>query len=371
MRTFKQLTFRDRKMISVFRDQGLSLAEIARRIGKHRSTISRELWRNASSISSVDDRVFWTGVSNLWGREESRAYGKYLERFQNPTDLANWSYTKANRMRKLRVQVANGVRAKKSKKTIQWVIQCLREGWSPQQIAGRSKIAGPEPVSHEYVYLLVKRDKGTGGTLYRSLRRHRKRKQRFGARNYDKPWLKGILNRVSIEKRPKLVNKRKRLGDLEADLIQGHKTSGYVLSVVDRRSRYTVLRRIQTKDKTSVRLQLEQALKQYGIAHTLTVDNGREFSDHETLRRYTGVPVYFCHPYCSTERGSIENLNGLVRQYLPKRKRFLWLSQKRLDQIQTLLNERPRACLNFLTPLELQIKESSSTNKSARVAFDS
>lgn len=371
MRTFNQLTFRDRKMISAFRDQGLSLAEIARRIGKHRSTISRELWRNACSISSVDDRVFWTGVANLWGREDCDAYAKYLSKFEQPKDLANWSYTIANRVRKRRVQLANGVRAKKSKKTIQWVIHCLKQGWSPQQIAGRSKIDGPEAVSHEFVYLLVKRDKGQGGSLYRCLRRHRKRKQRFGARDYDQPWLKGILNRVSIEKRPKVVNKRKRLGDLEADLIQGHKTSGYVLSVVDRRSRFTVLRRIRTKDKTSVRLQLEEALKQYAVTHTLTVDNGREFSDHEVLSHHAGINVYFAHPYCSTERGSIENLNGLVRQYLPKRKRFLWLSQKRLDRIQCLLNTRPRACLNFLTPLELQIKESTPANKTPRVAFDS
>ena len=182
MRTFKQLTFRDRRMIAHLLDQGLSLAEIARRIGKHRSTISRELWRNACLIRSVEEKSFWMGVYNLWGREEAELYRKRLERYRYPKDLANWSYRTANLVRKKRVQLANGVRTCKSRKTIQWVTRSLRQGWSPQQIAGRSKIDGPEPVSHEFVYLLVKRDRNQGGTLYRCLRRHRKRKQRFGKR---------------------------------------------------------------------------------------------------------------------------------------------------------------------------------------------
>jgi transposase, IS30 family len=146
-------------------------------------------------------------------------------------------------------------------------------------------------------------------------------------------------------------------------LIVGYRQSGYILSVIDRKSRAVVLRILKRKDKTAVRQQLEVALRELGGARTLTVDNGTEFFAHRELRENAGVRVFFCHPYCSTERGSIENLNGLVRYFLPKRSCFKRLTQERLDQIQHSLNQRPRRCLDYLTPNEVHFKEAK---KSAR-----
>jgi IS30 family transposase len=245
------------------------------------------------------------------------------------------------------------------------VIQKLRLGWSPQQIAGRSRIDGPESVSHEYVYALLHRDKKRGGKLYRLLKRFGKRKQRLGQREYASP----IPGRIGIEQRPAVVAKRSRLGDCEGDLIVGYRQSGYVLTVQDRKSRKTVIRKLKTKKMAAVRKQLEVALRKLGGAHTLTVDNGKEFSDHRQLTRSTGVRVFFTHPYSATERGSIENLNGLVRYYLPKRTSFAKLSQSRLNEIQKLLNHRPRKCLGYLTPHEIQSKKSSLRQRRS-VAID-
>jgi IS30 family transposase len=151
--------------------------------------------------------------------------------------------------------------------------------------------------------------------------------------------------------------RRKRVGDNEGDLIVGYRQSGYVLSVQDRRSRKAVLRKLETKHMTLVREQLELALRKLGGRHTLTVDNGKEFYDHRQLAKTTGVKVYFTHPYSSSERGSIENLNGLVRYYLPKRTSFARLTQSRLDEIEERLNHRPRKCLGYLTPHEVHSKK--------------
>jgi IS30 family transposase len=162
---------------------------------------------------------------------------------------------------------------------------------------------------------------------------------------------------VSIEKRPAAADLRDRIGDLEGDLIVGYRSSGHVLTVVDRKSRFVVLRKLKCKKKVQVRKQLQAALKQLGEVRTLTVDNGTEFTDHSELTRLTNIPVYFCHPYCSTERGTVENTNGLIRQYLPKGTSFENLSQAELNRIQNQLNNRPRECLGFLTPHEIHFKK--------------
>jgi IS30 family transposase len=200
------------------------------------------------------------------------------------------------------------------------------------------------------------------------LKRFRKRKQRLGARKY--PVGPRIPNRRGIELRPKVVESRARLGDLEGDLIQGYCHSGYILSVIDRKSRYLILRKLKTKRKTHVRVQLERALRQLGSAKTLTLDNGNEFCDHEALTRATGVPVYFARPYRSIERASNENANGLVRYFLPKKTCFKTLTQARLNEIQALLNRRPRDCLSYLTPEEVHFNRSKKRSlKPDRVAL--
>jgi IS30 family transposase len=351
-RGFKQLTARDRVLIGKLRTQKLSVSEIARRIGKNKSTVSRELRRNVS-VETAQYRYFGFRIARFWTEQELAAYLKTRPIEERRTHRV-WRQAKAQEFARCRRFQANKRRRRKSPDTDTWIVEQLRLGWSPQQIAGRSKLERSESVSHEYVYTLIIRDKKRGGRLYRLLKRFRKRKQRLGQRDYGSKSLNP--NRLSIDKRPAVVAMRSRLGDLEADLLGGFKQSGYVLTVIDRKSRKAVLRKLKSKRKRAVRSQLEQAMAQLGPCHTLTCDNGKEFYDHAQLTKSTGVKVYFTHPYSSSERGSIENFNGLLRYYLPKGTSFTTLTQARLRAIQLLLNHRPRKCLGYLTPHEVHRK---------------
>lgn len=359
-RGFKQLTARDRVLISKLKEKKLSVSEIARRIGKNKSTVSRELRRNQTRATPQEVYLLFR-VQRLWTEEELDEYlqTQPLEERQIKT---YWTHAEAEAHCAHRRWVANQKRRRKLPETRKWVIEKLRQGWSPQQIAGRSKLEAVESVSHEYVYALLHRDKKRGGRLYRLLKRFGKRKQRLGDREYATP----LPGRVGIEERPAVVDERSRLGDHEGDLIVGYRQSGYVLSLLDRKSKKTVLRKLTTKHMKQVREQLEVGLRKLGGGHTLTVDNGKEFYDHRELARTTGVKVYFTHPYSSTERGSIENLNGLVRYYLPKRTSFAKVTQSRLNEIEKLLNHRPRKCLGYLTPHEVHSKKQSLRPKSER-----
>jgi IS30 family transposase len=314
--------------------------------------VSRELRRNAVRVTP-QDRFFYFRVDRFWSEEQLDDFLQTQPAEMRKTNVV-WSHREAQSLASQRAWLAQQKRRRKRPETRKWVIEKLRSGWSPEQIAGRSKIDGPESVSHEYVYVLVHRDKKRGGTLHRLLKRFGRRKQRFGARAYD--GIPAPTDRASIDERPAIVGKRARLGDCEGDLIIGHQQSGCVLSVVDRRSRVAALRRLTSKRMHEVRVELETSLKLLG-ARTLTVDNGKEFYAHKQLAKNAGVDVFFTHPYCSTERGSVENLNGLVRYYLPKRKSFSRLTQKRLDEIVELLNHRPRKCLGYLTPHEVHFKK--------------
>jgi IS30 family transposase len=351
-RGYKQLTARDRVLIAKLQVAKLSLSEIARRIGKNKSTVSRELRRNAVRVTP-QDRFFYFAIDRFWSEEQLDEFLQKQPAEMRETHIV-WFHQDAQSLASQRAWLAQQKRRRKRPETRKWVIAKLRLGWSPEQIAGRSRIDGPQSVSHEYVYALIHRDKKRGGRLYRLLKRFGRRKQRFGARDYDAT--AAPSDRVSIDERPAIVAKRARLGDCEGDLIIGHQHSGCVLSVVDRRSRVAALRHLTSKRMHEVRAELETSLKLLG-ARTLTVDNGKEFYAHKQLAKNAGVDVFFTHPYCSTERGSIENLNGLVRYYLPKRKRFSRLTQKRLDEIAELLNHRPRKCLGYLTPHEVHFKK--------------
>jgi transposase, IS30 family len=349
-RGFKQLTARDRVLISKLKAEQLSVSEIARRIGKNKSTVSRELRRNQTTVTP-QEAYFLFRVRQLWTEEELDQYLQTQPAEKRETK-AYWKHTDAQQLCFQRRWAANQKRRRKLPQTREWVIEKLRQGWSPQQIAGRSKLEAAESVSHEYVYALLHRDKKRGGRLYRLLKRFGKRKQRLADRDYTTP----LPERVGIEARPAIVDERSRLGDCEGDLIVGYRQSGYVLSVLDRKSRKTVLRKLRTKHMERVREQVEVALRKLGGGHTLTLDNGKEFYDHRRLAEATGVKVYFTHPYSSTERGSIENLNGLVRYYLPKRTSFAKLTQRHLNKLEKLLNHRPRKCLGYLTPHEVHSK---------------
>jgi len=365
MRTFKQLTQTDRVYISRLRANGLvSVTQIAQRLGVHKSTISRELKRNAQVVTR-ETQLFYQEL-RLLGFPKKEMEKQLDELKRTAKDYRNWVATEAQRTRDYRLHCANQVRRRKSQTTRKWVIQKLKMHWSPAQIAGRSKVDGPEPISHEYVYQLIIADRKSGGNLYRLLKRFRKRKQRIAQRVYGPI----IPNRTSIESRPTEANCRERLGDLEADLVQGYCSDGYVLSVIDRKSRILKLRKIRRKQKGIVRKELEYAIRKMGVVHTLTSDNGSEFCDHQQLTKNTGVPVYFTHPYSSCERGSIENANGLIRYFLPKKTPFKKITQTHLNKIETLLNNRPRKCLGFLTPIEVHSNQTSRVPEGTKTSHN-
>lgn len=363
---YLQLTYQDRKLISYFKSRGLNLTQIAQRVGVHKSTISRELKRNGR-ILSKEDQIFYHQLSLIGFPEEKTKL--HLEKLKSECfDQHHWIAADAQRVYEHRLWCANQLRRRKQAQTKKWVLEKIKQHWSPQQIAGRSALDSPEKVSHEYVYQILIHDKKNGGRLYRHLKRFGKRKQRLAERIYPSQLL--IPNRKSIEERPAIASNRSRLGDCEGDLIVGAEGSGYILSVIDRKSRYLVLRKLKTKRKRTVRIQLEHAIQKMKHTKTLTVDNGSEFYDHEALTKITDVPVYFTHPYCSTDKGSIENANALIRYYLPKRTSFKNLTQKKLNKIQDQLNHRPRKILNYLTPHEAHLTSRSTRSlKSSTVAL--
>lgn len=352
-RCYTHLSAHDRRVIAKLLAEKKTVTEIAKRIGRHKSTVSRELRRNADIL--VPDEQF---IALRVLPKDSAKLDEHLRTV--PTyDVTErtivWSYSTAQATCEARARRAAQERRRKDPETRKWVIEKVRIHWSPEQIAGRSEIDGPQPVSHEYVYSVVREEKKKGSNLHHHLKRFCRRKQRFGVREYKRTTAQ--TNRVSIDERPAIVEKRSRLGDCEADLIVGYRQSGYVLTVIDRKSRAIVLRRLDSKCMKEVCAQVVIAFAILGVVHTLTTDNGTEFNGHEELARKTGVSVFFTHPYCSTERASVENANGLVRYYLPKRSSFARITQERLDHIARTLNSRPRKCLGYLTPAEVHLKQ--------------
>lgn len=311
MRQFSQIKSWDRTLIARYRARGISISAIASSTGFHKSTISRELRRNP------------------WYKHRYKALHA-----QKLRDDRNHKAMKER----------SGVRGK----TYRWIINRLKESWSPEQIAGRSKIDGPQSVSHEFIYQFIRDDKKKGGKLHENLRRFRKKS------HWSKPKKKRskIPNRRDISTRPKQIEDRIRLGDLEGDLIEGRLKRSYIAVGTDRVSRLVRLERLKTRTSKDVNRGFRKIIRRHGRAKTMTLDNATEFSRHEELSKQTGVRIYFTEPYSAWQKGTVENMNGLVRQFLPRKTDFRRLTVKELRHIEALLNHRPRKCLSYKTPLE-------------------
>ena len=236
-----------------------------------------------------------------------------------------------------------------TQKVINKIEKLIHCRWSPEQISGSSYYRNIFVISHESIYQHILRDKKSGGDLYKFLRCQRKRKKRYGTSRFDKRGQ--IQNRVSIDKRPKIVDKKSRIGDLEGDLMIGGNHKGALVTLVDRCSKKTRIVKIEFKRSEAVFHAISKALKSE-IVHTITLDNGKEFSCHEKISENTGCKVYFAHPYSSYERGLNENTNGLIRQYFPKKTDFRKITQKDVKRVEVFLNNRPRKSLGFLSPNE-------------------
>jgi len=225
----------------------------------------------------------------------------------------------------------------------------IHEEYSPEQIAGSmggdEKCPGP-PVSHETIYKHIYADKAAGGDLYTHLRRrHKKRKPRR-----DQPDRRGqIKNRVGIEERPAIVETRERIGDWEADLVCGARSTGYLVTLVERKSRYTRIGFTRGKTAEEVTAEVVRLLADE-VVETITFDNGKEFAGHEQIAAALGCKCYFADPYSSWQRGLNENTNGLIRQYIPKGMSLARVGWEQIWFVEARLNSRPRKCLDFKPP---------------------
>jgi len=309
MRTYHQLTQAQRYQIYALRKTRHSLAEIAEVLGVHKSSVSRELKRNRGQR----------------GYRPQRAHELALER---------------------RAKTVSRITAKL------WaeVERLLRQDWSPEQISGRLQHEQGIQISHEWIYQYVLADQRAGGDLYQHLRCQKKRRKRYG--KYDR---RGKLpNCRSIEERPGVVHTRKRLGDWEVDTIIGRKHKQAMVTLTERKSRFTFVGKIKRRTAHLVRKQVcKLLLPVKDKVHTLTSDHGKEFADHEQIAQTLNLKFYFAHPYAAWERGTNENTNGLLRQYFSKKCDFQSVSNQAIQQALSRLNSRPRKTLRFKTPFEV------------------
>jgi IS30 family transposase len=313
---YTQLAREQRYQINILKKAGHNQTYIALMVGCHKSTISRELRRNRGQK----------------GYRHYQAGELALDR------------------------QCDAYRARIAWQTWQQVERCLRQDWSPEQIAGWLKRERQPTVSHEWIYLYVYADKRRGGTLHRHLRSQKKQRKRYSG--YIRRGQ--IPNRTSIDKRPKIVASKGRFGDWEADTIIGARHKGGILSAVERKSKLTRLRKLATKSATEMKDNTIELLAPLAAkVHTITVDNGKEFCEHELIAAGLQARIYFAHPYSSWERGLNENTNGLVRQYFPKKYEFSRISDSDLQRVEDLLNNRPRKTLGYRTPNEVFFKQRS------------
>ena len=312
--SYTQLTQEERYQIHALLKMEHQQTEIAEYLGVHKSTVSRELRRN----------------KGLRGYRPKQAHQKALSR-------RNHSRRRINPETWLLIEAQ------------------IRREWSPEQISGWLKRHVAVEISHEWIYQYVLADKHAGGTLYRHLRCQKKRRKRYGS--YDR---RGKLpNRVSIEERPVIVDKRQRIGDWEVDTIVGKGHRQAIVSLTERKSRLVLLRKVDRRTADLVSdavIGLLQPIADH--SHTITGDNGKEFAEHERISRELNTDFFFAHPFAAWERGTNENMNGLVRQYIPKPREFDTISEHELLFITRRLNHRPRKCLDFRTPSEVFLEHS-------------
>ena len=315
MRTYKQLTREERYQITVLKERGLSLRLIADQMRRNVSTISREIQRG----------------SLVTGYYPSTAHKKALKRRNKQV---------RGRLPKIRGRLA------------EIIIEKINEQWSPEQISGRLKEEYKISISHESIYQFIFKDHKRGGNLYKNLRRRRKyRRSREITKRLKNLGKKN--NRKWIDDRPQIVNSRVRFGDFERDTILGRNGRGPVLlTIVDRKSRRTKIAKIDRVCGVLVHEATLNLLRGVRVK-TITNDNGTEFSSVWMTEKKLNTKIYFSHPYASWQRGTNENMNGLVRQYYPKGTDFNLVSDEAIKQIENLLNNRPRKCLGYKTPLEV------------------
>jgi len=305
---YKQLTSEQRYTISVLLQNRTKQKDIAKAINVSASTVSREIRRNS-------------GVRRHY----------------------NWETAQANAVQTRRRKPGN----RSVDKDIMEEAKCLliTEQWSPEQISGVLAKDG-KYISHETIYRMIRKDKAEGGTLYKHCRHKLKHRTRpVGGKRISIP------NRTSISERPTEADD-KRFGDFEMDTIVGRGNHGAIVTLIERSTNMLFMRKLKkgknAKELTRTVIHLLSPFKDH--IKSITTDNGTEFACHEMIAKSLGVTIYFADPYASWQKGAIENANGLIRQYVPKKETFEHISQQQITKYSKKINMRPRKKLDFKTP---------------------
>jgi len=305
------ITKEQRYFIEVSLAKGISKISIAEDLGKDKSVVYREINRNKDKRSGI--------------YKADLAQRKYQERLLKKPKHIRFTET---------VQ-----------KTVETYLQ---EDYSPEQIVGVCKKENKECVSHERIYQFVWTQKQAGGELHKHLRR----KGRHYRKRGNKKDTRGIIkDRVGIENRPEVVEKKERFGDLEIDTIIGSDHKGAILTINDRASGFLKMKKLEKRTSEEVyKAVIELLENEMEYLKTITGDNGKEFADHKKISEFLKIGFYFANPYSSWERGANENLNGLIRQYIPKKTDFSTIDDQYVQYVANKLNDRPRKRFDYQTP---------------------
>jgi IS30 family transposase len=310
---YKRMTEAERGNIYRWRKEGRGVREIGRRLGRAGSSITRELKRN------IGGRGY--RVKQAHGQAQVRAKRSGSRRFTAV------------------------VRSEAEER--------LKAGWTPEMIGARARLEGRAWVCKETIYKHVYAEAKAGGTLWQHLPRGRRQRRRRCPRQTGRGRGR-IPNQRMIDTRPAEVATRQTIGHWEGDLINGAMATGNLVTLVERSTRFSLVGRTDSKEAEEVTRAICSLFKALPSKSRLsvTLDNGKEFAQHQEFARETVMDVFFAHPYHSWERGTNENTNGLIRRLYPKKSSFAGIGPRELQQIDTYLNDRPRKCLGWLTPRE-------------------
>lgn len=310
---YRRVTVEERRLIRMWRQAGYGQREVARRLGRSPSTISREIARNSGKN----------------GYLPHQAHRMAQDRARRPGVRHFTEEVKTDAERR------------------------LQDGWTPDMISGRARLEERPWVCKETIYKHIYADAKAGGELWKRLPRARRKRRRRCPRDDGRRRGK-IPNQRMIDTRPAEVETRASIGHWEGDLINGARTTGNLVTLVERNTRFTLIGRTGSKDAKKVTRGVCGLFARMPPASrlSLTLDNGTEFARHEQMAEKTGMDVFFARPYHSWERGTNENTNGLIRRLYPKGSSFAGIGKVELGRIDTFLNDRPRKCLGWMTPRE-------------------
>lgn len=311
--TYEQLSSDERDKIAIYLAHGYNQSDIARILQRNRSTISRELKRNETSQGYLPHRA------------------------QKKSQKIRSQSRKKERMR--------------DQETREYVSTKLKEGWSPELIAGRLPQEHPGlTISHETIYQYIYEQQPD--FIPHLVRSHKKRRKRCAGTKQPKVIIPG---RVFIDERPKEINNRSEIGHWEADTVVSRQSKKALAVLFERASRYVQIEKIKNKQSDVFASAVIKRLNGYPehLRNSITYDNGTENVEHEKINAALKTDSYFCHPYHSWEKGGVENSIGLIRRFFPKKTNFSTVSSDTIERVESLLNNRPRKCLNFHTPFEV------------------